>query len=106
MDWHRGGDAGGAHAAKASKMSAPLILSFVWLVVANVAGMLPSKDAHWRVAYGLIALGLPLLGWLVLSDGWVISALVFVAGASVLRWPLRYFMRWLRATLARAQAKR
>ena len=35
----------------------PLVLSLLWLVVANVIAMFPSRDKHWRAAYVLIALG-------------------------------------------------
>ena len=75
---------------------AALVTGCIWLVVANLLGMLPSRDNHWRRAYVLIALGLPLLVWIGVEQGpWV--ALVFLAaGASVLRWPLIYLGRWLR----------
>jgi len=35
----------------------------VWLILANVVAMFPSKDLHWRFAYGMIAIGVPILGW-------------------------------------------
>jgi hypothetical protein len=41
----------------------PLALSLVWLIAANVIAMFPSRDKHWRVAYVLIAVGVPILGW-------------------------------------------
>ena len=74
-----------------------LVAGLVWLVAANLIGMLPSKDHHWRNAYGLIAVGVPLLIWLICEDGpWWGLAFVIAAG-SVLRWPLRYLWRWIRA---------
>jgi len=43
-------------------MSIGLILACLWFVAANVGAMLPSRDYHWRFAYVLIALGVPVLG--------------------------------------------
>lgn len=74
-----------------------LVAGLVWLVAANLIGMLPSKDHHWRNAYGLIVVGLPLLIWLTYENGpwWGLAFLI--AAGSVLRWPLRYLWRWIRA---------
>ena len=88
-------------------MSLSLTLACLWAVVANVIAMAPSKDNHWRNAYILIALGLPILGYVTLQHGPWIGLLVLAAGASVLRWPVIYLMRWLRrkATGGRAAPK-
>ncbi len=77
-----------------------LVAGLIWLVVANLTGMLPSKDHHWRNAYGLIAVGLPLLLWLTFDNGpwWGLAFLI--AAGSVLRWPLRYLCRWIRARMS------
>ena len=77
----------------------PVIAGLIWLIAANLLGMVPSRDNHWRRAYALIAVGVPLLGWMTYSfEPWV--ALVFLAaGASVLRWPLVYLARWVRERL-------
>ncbi|MDZ4310638.1 MAG: DUF2484 family protein [Cypionkella sp.] len=74
-----------------------LVAGLIWLVVANLIGMLPSKDHHWRNAYGLIAVGVPLLVWLTYENGpwWGLAFLI--AAGSVLRWPLLYLWRWIRA---------
>ena len=77
-------------------MTTSLTLALVWLVAANVIGMVPSKHKHWPQAYGMIALGLPLLAWVFWENGLVIGALVLVAAGSILRWPVRYLFRWLR----------
>lgn len=74
----------------------PLVLSLLWLVLANVIAMFPSKDRHWRVAYVLIALGVPLLGWVTWVAGPIVGLVLLAAGASVLRWPMVFFWRWLR----------
>jgi hypothetical protein len=74
----------------------PLGLSFGWLIVANLLAMLPSRDHHWRSAYVLIALGIPLLGWVTYEHGPLIGLALLAAGTSVLRWPLIYLWRWLK----------
>ncbi len=80
-------------------MTPSLILACLWLVVANLAAMLPSRDNYWRRAYGLIALGLPLLGYVIYQNGPWIGLLVLGAAMSVLRWPVIYLVRWLRRRL-------
>lgn len=77
-------------------MSLSLFLACVWLVLANVLAMIPSRDNHWFRAYVLIGLGVPLVGWVTWANGPIVGLLVLAAGASVLRWPLIYLGRWLR----------
>lgn len=77
-------------------MTLPLALCLLWLIAANVIGMFPSRDYHWRAAYVLIAIGLPLLIWVTWEGGLLVGTLVFAAAASILRWPVIYFWRWLR----------
>ncbi|MGE5199408.1 MAG: DUF2484 family protein [Rhodospirillaceae bacterium] len=81
-------------------MTTSLILGCVWIVVANVIGMMPSKRNHWPQAYALIAAGIPLLGYITYENGpwWGLAALF--AGASILRWPLRFLAAWVRAKAA------
>jgi hypothetical protein len=74
----------------------PLTLACVWLITANVMAMFPSRDHHWRSAYVLIAIGIPLVGWVTYDNGPVIGLLLLAAGASVLRWPIIYVWRWVR----------
>ena len=82
-------------------MSLSLTLGLVWLVVANVAAMFPSKRSHWPTAYVLITIGLPLLVWIWWENGiWI--ALLFLAGAaSVLRWPVLFLWRWVKRVVGR-----
>ena len=80
-------------------MSVSLICALLWFVFANVLAMFPSRDQHWRTAYVLIAIGVPLIGWVTYQNGPVWGLLVLAAGASVLRWPLIYLGRWLCARL-------
>jgi len=79
----------------------PIGLGFGWLILANVLAMLPSRDNHWARAYGLIAIGIPLLGYITYTNGpWI--GLAFLIGAcSVLRWPVIYLGRWLRRLMGR-----
>ena len=80
-------------------MSTSLILAFAWGIIANIIGMLPSKHHHWPSAYVLIAFGLPLLAFVILENGVLIGLAVFAAAASILRWPVRYLLRWCRRVL-------
>ncbi len=80
-------------------MMLPLALCLVWLIAANVIAMFPSRDYHWRAAYVLIAIGVPLLGWVTYVHGPIVGMVVLAAGASILRWPVIYFWRWLRRQL-------
>jgi hypothetical protein len=75
----------------------PLALAFLWLVAANVIAMFPSRDYHWRAAYVLIAIGIPILGWVTWINGPIWGFVLLIAAASVLRWPLIYLWRWLKA---------
>lgn len=68
----------------------------IWLIAANLLGMVPSRDNHWARAYVLIALGLPLLAYIISQNGLLVGLAFLVAGASILRWPVIYLGRWLR----------
>lgn len=75
--------------------TAALAAGLVWLILANVIAMLPSRDRHWTNAYRLIAVGLPIAVWIGWSSGWPWAAAFVMAAASVLRWPLVYLWRWV-----------
>jgi hypothetical protein len=77
-------------------MNLALIAALAWFVLAHVLAFIPSKDRHWRRAYFLIALGIPILGWVTVQNGPIVALVIFAAGASVLRWPLIYLGRWMR----------
>ena len=79
-------------------MSLSLILACAWAVLANVLAMIPSRDNHWTRAYVLIALGIPLVGYVTYQKGPWVGLFVLFAGMSILRWPLRYLLRWVRQT--------
>lgn len=80
-------------------MMLSLVLACLWAVAANVLAMLPSRNNYWRRAYVLIALGVPILGFVTWQTGPWMGLLVMVAGMSVLRWPAIYVGRWLRRWL-------
>jgi len=80
-------------------MTLSLTLAAVWALVANILAVIPSSDNHWRRAYVLIALGIPLLGYVTYENGPWWGLAVLLAGMSVLRWPVIYLGRWLRRQL-------
>ncbi|MEM6760724.1 MAG: DUF2484 family protein [Pseudomonadota bacterium] len=80
-------------------MTLSLTLACLWAIAANLGAMVPSRDYHWRFAYGLIAVGIPLLGFVTYQHGPWIGLLVLAAGMSVLRWPVIYLGRWVRRVL-------
>ena len=82
-------------------MSLSLIMACLWALLANVLAMLPSGDNHWRRAYFLIAIGVPILGYVTYENGPWIGLLVLAAGMSMLRWPVIYLGRWVRRIVAR-----
>jgi len=77
-------------------MTLSLTLAFVWVIVANVSAMIPSKDNYWTRAYFLIGVGVPLLGYVTYENGPVWGVIFLLAGASMLRWPVVYFGRWVK----------
>ncbi len=73
----------------------PLTLALLWLIMANLIAMLPSRDHHWRAAYLLMATGLPLLIWIFQTHGALWTLTFFFAACSLLRWPVWILCRWL-----------
>lgn len=73
-------------------MSPSLFLALLWLVIA----MFPSKDYHWRNAYVLIGVCVPLLIWVGWQNGFWVALIVLIAAMSVLRWPVIYLVRWIK----------
>ncbi|MES0861855.1 DUF2484 family protein [Ruegeria sp. SCPT10] len=77
-------------------MSWSLAMAALWGLAANLLAMIPSKDNHWTRAYVLIAVGIPILGYVTYENGPWIGLLVLAAGMSMLRWPVIYLGRWIR----------
>ena len=82
-------------------MTWSLTLACLWGLAANVMAMMPSRDNHWTNAYGLIAIGIPILGYVTWQHGPWIGLLVLFAGISILRWPVIYLGRWVRQKVRR-----
>ncbi len=82
-------------------MSHGLILACIWALFANVIAMTPSKDHHWRNAYMLISIGIPIVGLVTWQNGPFVGLLVLAGGMSILRWPVIYLGRWLRKHVGR-----
>ncbi len=85
-------------------MTTSLVLAAAWALIANVLAMFPSRDNHWRNAYVLIAVGIPILGFVTYENGPWVGLIVLVAAMSVLRWPVIYLLRWLRRVLGKRDA--
>ncbi len=77
-------------------MTLSLKIALVWIVVANLRAMFPSKDRLWTFAYVMIAIGVPILIWVYLENGlwWALGLLVM--GAWIMRWPVYYAWHWLK----------
>lgn len=86
-------------------MSLSLTFACLWALVANVLAMTPSRDHHWRNAYILIAVGIPIVGHVVMQHGPWLGLLVLAGGCSVLRWPVIYLGRWLRRGVTKTPAE-
>ncbi len=82
-------------------MSHPFVLIGLWVVLAFVLAAFPSTDNHWRRAYVLMAIGFPLLVWVILQHGLMYGGIALIVGASVLRWPVYYLWLWLKRRLGR-----
>ena len=80
-------------------MSLSLILACLWALIANVMAMFPSKDNHWKNAYKLIVVGIPIVGYVTWQHGPWLGLLVLAAGMSVLRWPVIYLSRWIKGRI-------
>jgi hypothetical protein len=70
----------------------------VWILAAAAIALLPGRY-HWRGAYVLIATLLPLLVHIWSEVGIWYALGAGVAALSILRWPARFVLRWLRARL-------
>lgn len=75
-------------------MTQALLLIGGWVVLAFALSAVPSQDNHWRRAYVLIAIGVPLALWIFWHHGALMGLLALAVGARVLRWPVYY--GWLR----------
>ena len=77
-------------------MTFSILLACGWFILANVLAMMPSKRRHWPQAWGLITIGIPILGFVVYEHGPWLGLLVLAGALSMLRWPVIYLFRWMR----------
>ncbi|SFS14443.1 DUF2484 family protein [Yoonia litorea] len=80
-------------------MADPWVLIGLWVLLSFVMAVLPSKDNHWRRAYVLIIVGLPLLVWLFWRHGVFFGSIGLIVGCLILRWPVYYFWLWVKRRL-------
>lgn len=77
-------------------LAEPPVWVAMWVVAAGLLSMLPTRRSHWPLAWVLLGIGLPLLGWTFAAAGPLWGLLALGVGCAVLRWPLRYGLRHLR----------
>ncbi len=77
-------------------MTLSFALACLWVVLAAVLSALPARDNHWRHAYFLIAIGIPLLGYVTWENGPVWGLIALATGMAVLRYPLKHAFARLR----------
>lgn len=80
-------------------MTYSVIAALIWMVAANVRAMFPSKDNHWKFAYAMIAVGIPILVWVFIDHGLMLAGLLLLGAMWVMRWPVIYLSRWVRGKL-------
>lgn len=80
-------------------MTLSLILLCVWVLLAAASMVLLPGKRSWWAAYGLIALGLPLLVYITVENGWIWGGIALAVGLWTLRWPTRYLLRWCKRQL-------
>lgn len=72
-----------------------LLLAVLWGAAVLAVAVMPRRH-HRPGAMGLVAAGVPILGWLTWVHGPAAGLVALGAGAAVLRWPPRHLGRWLR----------
>jgi succinate-acetate transporter protein len=77
-------------------MSMQLVSVCLWILLAFVMAAFPSNDNHWRRAYILMAIGGPLLVWIIWTGHFWVAALFVTVACLVFRWPLLFLWRWMR----------
>lgn len=85
---------------KAETMTLSFLLLCIWALVANILALIPSKRHHWPQAYALLAVGLPLLAYVLYDNEWTLKVVSLAIWLSVMRWPILYGYRWVRRKLA------
>ena len=73
-------------------MSLALTLACLWVLASAIVAMLPIRF-HWRLGFLLLLLSVPLVGFVGYTHGWIWTAVILFAVASMYRNPLRYFAK-------------
>lgn len=76
-------------------MSWSVTLALVWMLAVNLRAMFPSKDRHWKFAYLMIAIGVPILIFLWIEQGFWLALVFLFAAMWIMRWPVYYLWRWI-----------
>lgn len=84
--------------AQRSRDMLSLALAGAWGLAANIIALMP-KRIHWPAAYVLMLCAVPVLIAVWSAHGIVIALIILLAMMSILRWPVLYALRWLRARL-------
>ncbi len=82
-------------------MSYSIIAALIWMVVANIRAMFPSRDNHWRFAYVMMSIGAPIVIWVYFENGPFVAAILLFGAMWVMRWPVIYLARWMRRVIGR-----
>ncbi len=77
------------------------VLIGLWVLLAFAMAAVPSNDNHWRRAYVLIGIGVPIVLWIIWNDGVLMGLVALAVGGSVLRWPVYFLWQWLKARFRR-----
>jgi hypothetical protein len=77
-------------------MTFSITAAFIWLIVANLRAMFPSKDHHWKFAYVMIAIGIPILIGVAIQNSIWLALVLLGMGAWIMRWPVIYLWRWFK----------
>ena len=72
-----------------------LVALCLWVVVAWLLMVTLTAKQSWPAAYVLIAVGVPIVVWLGLAMGAALALLGVAVMMLVLRWPVRYGLRWI-----------
>lgn len=86
-------------------MHISLILACIWALGANLLVVASSSLQHRRATFALIAVGIPILGYVTWQNGPLLGFLCLMAAMTMLRWPVVYLWRWVRGTETGAEGK-
>lgn len=86
-------------------MHISLILACLWALGANLLVVATSSTHHRRATFALIAVGIPILGYVTWQNGPLLGFLCLMAAMSMLRWPVVYLWRSVRGTETGVEGK-